>query len=357
MSLELRVERIGEPHIGPYVQLSRAEYGDDAAVSQASHLRWKFIENPQGPSTGIHVYRDGELVGRMVALARQFLHKGRVYVAAHIVDFLVHPKERGMNALFQLVIGLKQLSGFDFLLVMAPNPAGAAVWEKFVKMPGHFDLDAAVIPLRPAALLQSTGKLHTGKLGAALDWPWHLLIGAAARVGGSRSHTRIETEWPDPLAINEMFSTACGDQVVGIRSAEYLDWRYQRSPVFRYNVLFLREKGELRGYLVTRRTTYHGMDCLFVVDAFGRSELTSAAWRSAYLPQTARASTDGAEMVMLLGNTEWGSPSAVSRLPFLKVPTRALPRKTTVYAQWIGSPGFDIRRNNFYCMLGDSDVI
>jgi hypothetical protein len=262
-----------------------------------------------------------------------------------------------MNALFQLVVGLKQLSGFDFLLVMAPNPAGAAVWEKFVKMPGYFDLDASVVPLRPAALLESTGKLHTGKVGATLDWPWRLLIGAVARVSGSLGRMRIETQWPDPLEINGMFSAACGHQVVGIRSAEYLEWRYLRSPVFRYNVLFLREKGELSGYFVTRRTTYNGLDCLFVVDAFGRPELTSAAWRSAYLPQTGRASIDGAEMVMLLGNTGWGSLSTVSRLPFLKVPPRVLPRKTTVYAQWITSPGFDIRRDNFYCALGDSDVI
>jgi hypothetical protein len=357
LTLELRVERFGEEHIQPYVRLSRAEYGDHAAVSQENHLRWKFLENPQGPSVGIHLYRGGELVGRMVALARQFRQRDKVYLAAHIVDFLVHPDERGMPALLQLVLGLKQLSGFDFLLIMAPNPAGAAVWEKFVRMRGYFDLDAAVIPLRPAAFLQSTGKLRTGKLGAVLDWPWRLLTAAAARVGGSLSRIRVETEWPKPNELDRLLSADWGNRIVGNRSAEFLDWRYRRSPVFRYSVSFLREKGELRGYFVTRRTVYNGLDCLFVVDAFGLPDLTSASWRAASLAETSRAAVDGAEIVMLLGNTAWGALSGVCGLPFLRVPPRLLPRRTTVYAQWVGSPGFEIRRDNFYCSLGDSDVI
>ncbi|MGB9031957.1 MAG: hypothetical protein WCC27_17675 [Acidobacteriaceae bacterium] len=357
LTLELRVERFGEEHIEPYVRLSRAEYGDHAAVSHENHLRWKFMENPQGPSVGIHLYRGGELVGRMVALARQFLHRDRVYTAAHIVDFLVHPDERGMPALLQLVRGLKQLSGFDFLLIMAPNPAGAAVWEKFVKMRGHFDLDAAVVPLRPAAVLQSTGKLRTGKLGAVLDCPWRLLAASATRVVGSLSRIRVEPDWPKPDELDRLLSADWGDRVIGNRSAEFLNWRYRRSPMFRYKVSFLRKKEELLGYFVTRRTVYNGLDCLFVVDAFGSPALTSASWRGVSLPETSRAATDGVEMVMLLGNTAWGALAAVSGWPFVKVPPRLLPRKTTVYAQWVGSPGFEIRRDNFYCALGDSDVV
>jgi len=357
MSFELRIERIAEEHIGPYVELSRAEYGNQTAVSQASHLRWKFIENPQGPSVGIHLYKDRELVGRMVALTRLFLHRGKVYKAAHIVDFLVHPKERGMSSLFQLVAGLKQLSGFDFLLIMAPNPAGAAVWEKFVKMRGYFGLDVAVAPLRPAALLHSAGKLRTGAFAPILDWPWRLLLGSGTWLGNCLNHVKIEADWPEQAELERMLSADWGDRVVGLRSADFLEWRYRRSPVFRYRVSFLRAKGELIGYFVTRRTVYDGIDCLFVVDAFGRPQLTPASWRAPSYTEVSRAVKEGAEMAIILGNTEWGPLEAVSRLPFLAVPPRFLPRKTMVYAQWITEQAFDIRRDNFYVALGDSDVI
>jgi len=357
MDLELRIERVGEEHIEPYARLSRAEYGDEAAVSQPSHLRWKFIENPQGPSIGIHLYKRGGLVARMVALTRQFVHRDKYYKAAHIVDFLVHPSERGMNSLLQLVVGLKQLSGFDFLLIMAPNAAGAAVWEKFVKMHGYFDLDVALAPLRPAAVLQTSGKFRTGPLAPIVDWPWRLFIGAATWLGSRLGHAQIETEWPEAHELAKMLCANWGDRVIGLRSPEFLEWRYRRSPVFRYNVCFIRENGTLRGYFVTRRAVYEGMDCLFIVDAFGQPQLASASWRTASLANISLASRGGAEMATMLGNTGWGPLCASKTMPFFAVPPRYLPRKTTVYAQWITQPGFEIRRDNFYVALGDSDVI
>ncbi len=181
MDFVTRIEQIGPEHIEPYIKLSKAEYGDAAAVSKSEHLRWKFIENPQGSSTGIHLYdASGELVGRMTALTRRFLH-GKDYRAAHIVDFLVHPKMRGMPALFQLATGLKKLSGFDLLLIMAPNPAGATIWEKLLKMRSRFDLDIMAAPLRPFATLQAMGKLGGGKVFLFLDWSWQLLVGSGAR--------------------------------------------------------------------------------------------------------------------------------------------------------------------------------
>ncbi len=327
------------------------------AVSRADHLRWKFIENPQGKTTGIHLYRNGELVGRMAALARKFHYQDRTFTAAHIVDFLIHPRERSMPTLMQLVLGLKQLSGYDFQLIMAPNPAGAAVWEKFVKMRGYFDLTTAVVPLQPAAILEATGKLRTGKLGKMVDWPLRYIASGTAWLGSFTGWMHIDTEWPEAAELDHLLTSDWGDRVVGSRSAKFLEWRYRRSPVFRYNVLFLREDGKLKGYLVTRRTTYNGLDCLFVVDAFGAPTVGPSAWRAALLREIKRASVGGAEIALLLGNMEWGPMSMLGGFPFIKVPANLLPRKTTVYAEWITNTGFEIRPETFYCALGDSDVI
>jgi len=127
--------------------------------------------------------------------------------------------------------------------------------------------------------------------------------------------------------------------------------------VFRYNVYFLRQNSELRGYFVTRRTVHDGIDCLFVVDAFGRSDLAKSAWRAVSIAGIRRGGETNPEMAMILGNTEWGPLAALNKMPFLTVPPRRLPRKTTVYAEWITDPRFEIREDNFYVALGDSDVI
>jgi hypothetical protein len=357
MGLELRIDQVTEEHIEPYARLSISEYGSGAAISQPAHLRWKFLENPQGPSIGIHLYNGTELAGRMVALTRNFQHQGRVFRAAHIVDFLVHSKDRGMNALFQLTAGLKKLRGFDFLIIMAPNPAGAAVWEKFVKMRGYFDLNVAAAPLRPLALLQSADKIRSGALAPIADLPWQIAGDAVIRLAGLLSHVSIDSEWPNPGEFERLVPDEWNERVIGVRTREYLDWRYRRGPAFRYNFYFLREANELCGYLVTRRTVYDGIDCLFIVDAFGKPNVSPAAWRGAVMTAIRQAGPKRPEMAMILGNTSWGPLASVSKLPFLAVPSRLLPRKTTVYAEWMTEPGFDIRSDNFYVALGDSDVI
>ena len=357
MDLQLRIEQVGDEHIEPYRHLSTVEYGSAAPVSQANHLRWKFLENPQGPSVGIHLYRNGELVARMVALTRQFLHRGKIYRAAHIVDFLVHPRERGMASLLQLGRGLKQLSGFDFFIILAPNPAGAEVWEKFVKMQGYFDLDIAVAPLRPASLLESAGKFRSGVFAPVLDRPWHFFLRTLSGMGNSTGNIEIDEEWPQQSELDELQASNSGEQIVGLRSGEYLEWRYKRSPVFQYKALFLRNAGKLIGYIVTRRHVYDGIDCLFIVDAFGRQEVAPSSWGAALQFCAARFFGDNAEMAMIFGNTRIGPISSLKRLPFLTVPPRLLPRKTTLYAQWITSPGFEITQETFYVALGDSDVI
>jgi hypothetical protein len=357
MSLELRVETLGEEHIDSHVQLSRAEFGDGPAASNPDHLRWKFLQNPQGPSVGIHLYRNDVLVGRMLALARQFLYRGKLYRAAHIVDFLVHPHERGMKALFQLVTGLKRLPGFDLLLIMAPNPAGAAVWDKFVKMKAYFDLDVTVAPCRPAAILRSAGKLNCGPMTPVLDWMWRTPMNAWLMALSLTTDATMDETWPTITEMQQMLSSGWGDKVIGLRSPEYLDWRYRSSPVANYNVTFLRERGELRGYCVTRRTTYEGLDSEFLVDVFGSPQMSPKKWRRAASRQVLRASRNRAQMAMFLGNTEWGPSVALRKLPFVSVPKRILPRKTSVYAEWLTGEAFDIGRGNFYLTLGDSDVI
>jgi len=358
LNLEVSVDRLGDEHIQPYVELSRSEYGDSAAVSDPAHLRWKFLDNPQGPSVGIHLYDGGCLVGRMVALVRTFQYRGKLYKSGHVVDLLVHPKVRGMMALLKLVQGLKNLTGFDFYLIMAPNPAGAAVWDNFWKMQKCFDLNVLVAPLRPATIAESLGKLRTGPLQTTFDMSWqavvHMLNGAH-RIGGL---VQVDRSWPNSAELEALTTNSTdGNRATGHRTPGYLDWRYRRSPVFQYEIVFLRQDGQLVGYLVTRRTIYDGLDCLFIVDAFGLPQVSSRAWMNALSEPLAGALTNRVHMAMTMGNAALNPLSSLRRLPFFSVPARLLPRKATVYAEWITTPAFDFNQQTMYIALGDSDVI
>lgn len=355
--MELRIEYLGNEHMAPYAALSRIEYGESAAVANERHLRWKFLENPQGRSTGVHLYEGGELVGRMVALARGFVHRHKRYCAAHVVDLLVHPRIRGMSALLQLVQGLRSIQGFDFYLIMAPNPAGAAVWEKFWKMPACFELDVSVAPLRPAALLQSRRKLPSWFPANVVDKTWGVCMRTGNILRRSFGSLEIDRQWPSSSELEKLSRADWGDRVTGIRSPEYLNWRYKGSPIFSYEPFFLRRKGDLLGYVIMRRDVHDGLDCLFVVDSLALPDESGIAWRCVTMPALSSASADGAHMGMVMGNSRLAPVSELSTVPFLSVAKNLLPRKTTVYAEWITTPAFDISRENMYLTLGDGDVI
>ena len=149
MSLDVRVEKVEERHIEKYAALSRTEYGVHAAVAQPEHLRWKYLENPAGPSVGFHLYNGEQLVGRMVAMPRDVIHRGTCYKAAYMADLLVERSFRGMTSLLHIFGGLKSLAGFNLILV-TPNAAGAVVWEKVCQ-------SASAIRSRCGGITVSTG--------------------------------------------------------------------------------------------------------------------------------------------------------------------------------------------------------
>jgi hypothetical protein len=354
LRLESRVETLTEAHIEPYARLSRTEYGDAAPVAQPAHLRWKFLDNPHGPSTGLHVYGNGELVGRLVAMSRRFVHGGRTYTGAHLVDLLVHPDHRGVTPLLRLADGLKQLSGYDFVLSVSPNQP--EITETFFKIPARFDLNVALVPLQPARLLGARDGRAAAVFAALIDRPWRLLLTGYAAIAAAVRGGSLSTVWPEDRELDELLAASWDPDVIGERTALFLDWRFRRSPIFKYDVNFMRQSGRLTGYVVTRRTVYRGYDCRFIVDAFTRREAARKAGTKATLSTVRQAARDGAEMAMIVGNARCGPLAAACPLPFVMVPARLQPRNTTVYAKWLIPPPFDFDPRKFHLTLGDYDA-
>lgn len=353
---ELRIEPIDESHIAAYARLAVDEFGPGMAVAQPAHLRWKFLANPAGPSTGIHLYSEGELVGRYIFWPRYFTHAGKSYRAAVALDTLIDRRHRRLNVLMQLLSGIKQVSGFDLLLSIAPNEAGWQVSKKFAAIPECFELDVAVAPIGPGRILHARGTL-SWVAAAVIDWPWRTLLRPVCAISGRFGRYRVTDQWPTQSALEALFDSAVvAGTLTGKRTADFVDWRFRQSPIFKYEVWFLYHGADLVGYLASRRTRYEAYDCRFLVDAFGRPDLTRRDWAAALGPLLAREAAAGAEMSMLLGTADRGSLSTVLMPPFLRVPSRFLPRRMTVFGKWLSDPGPDLTRENVYLTLADYDV-
>jgi hypothetical protein len=354
---EVRIEAIDESHIAPYARLSANEFGDDALVANPSHLRWKFLDNPAGPSAGVHLYSEGELVGRYVLLPRLFTSGGNVHRAAISVDVLIDSRHRRLDVLMRLLSALKRLSDFDLLLTITPNAAGWQVAKRFAALPECFDFDVAAAPIGPAEILHARGTLPWRGLARAADWPWRGITAAITAFGGLFGRFRVTEQWPTRPALDALLAAAASDRLlVGDRSYDFLDWRFRRAPSFKYDVQFLYRGNDLVGYLASRRTRYEAYDCRFLVDAFGLPDLTRRDWAGALGPLLSREARSGAAMAMMFTSPDCGSMSALMMPPFLRVPSRFLPRRMTVFGRWLQSPGPALDQQSLYLTLADYDV-
>ena len=352
-ALIVRTEEVVENHISPYAELSFAEYGA-TPMADLAHLRWKFLENPQGASIGIHLYSESRLVGRLVAQPRHFIFPdGAQGTAAYMVDLLIHPDFRGIAALAKLMAGMRSLrERFDFVVV-TPNAIGAEVWRDLVRMQEQFELTVFVAVLRPGNLARPP--TWATPAARAVDRLWPLLL--RALTSAFRSDVTFDDTWPEPEELGAM-SRLPTRTVRGRRDPVFLRWRFKDSPVFKYRVHFLRKRGRLVGYVVTRKTEYRGYRSLFIVDALGTIDCTAKDWSAIRWKLLGMESlSGGADIIVGLGNPRCGAFSHLARFPFVRVPERLMPERAPLFGERWRKGDITIDGLNMEFTLADCDVI
>lgn len=328
--LAVAVEEIEERHILPYAELSAAEYGD-APISDPSHLAWKFLRNPQGPSIGIHLLDGDRIVGRLVAQPRIFvLPDGTQCTAAYFVDLLIHPNFRGMRSLIKLLSGIETMrSRFDVALV-TPNAMGIQVWQNVVKMREWFQMAVFGAVMR-AGNLAGVGSI-TSPIRRVMN-SLSLFLARAASLAKSAVIT-LDQQWPDAQSMEDLLNSPAPTPR-GLRSEAFLRWRFRESPIFKYELYFVRKKGKVVGYVATRRATLAGYSCRFIIDAFAAPDLTARDWRSVRsLLIAMEAGESGADAIVIIGRESFGPLRYLARFPFVRVPARVLPQRTPLFGEY-----------------------
>jgi hypothetical protein len=348
--LRVRVEEVSDRHVAAYAALSYAEYGDHP-MAQPAHLRWKFLENPQGASIGIHLFDEDELVGRLIAQPRVVVGGSSPARIAYMVDLLIHPAHRGIGALAALARGMREVKEhFDGILV-TPNTAGAAVWRGLLRVTERFDLTLSGMLLRPSALWHAAPR-SLERAAAAVDSVWRL----AVRGGSSTRRVTLRGAAPADRDVDALLAGAARALPHGERSPAFFSWRYRQSPVMRYDLLWLYVGEALAGVLATRRVTYGGYDTRFVLDAIGAPE--PSLWHAAARALLAREAARGGAQLVLAAAHDPGGPLAALRAPlFVPIPERFAPQRPTVFADWWTAPRFAWDGAHVALTLGDCDMI
>jgi len=331
VSYRVSLETLGPASLPATIELSQTVYpGQDP--SDPVHMRWKLLENPQGPSLAWHLWEGDTLVGRVCYQVREFYAGKRRLRAGFVVDLLIHPAHRGLETFLLLMRRLREVPGFDFLY-LTPNAASAPLYASALKLRVAHRLSVVGFPVRSGALLESL----LGRRGRALSGIADATLRAGIRAWGALCARQprdfeVGEEAPSDAELDALaarFAAAGG--LEGRRDASFQRWRFHASPRNRYQVAYLRRSNRLAGWIATRSADYLGYATLFVIDV--RTDATLAARELRFVKRwlLERALAEERDLVLGIFMREHPRLARFCTFPLLTLPVRLLPQPVDLH--------------------------
>jgi hypothetical protein len=315
--------------------------------SNASRFNWLYLENPSGLARGWMALNEAsEIVGVGAAFPRLVWIDRKPRRGWVLGDLCIAPESRSLGpALLLQRICLKSLeiegnpAWFDFpsgpmmAIYRRLGILAAANHVRYVKI---FRVDKIVERFIPATSV-ARGISRIGNLALKSQRAMY------------RPPRGVEVSEHEGM-FREEFSaldraTANLHTIRGLRTAEYLNWRYLRNPFNQYRVIAARRGGRLLGYAVLEMTGRHWI--LTDIDAI--EEASTIPSLLAYLDQVAETS-----------NIDSISTPIMERAPLIQYLRRAgfYPREVTPIVARVGglqTPPSAPNGQNWFLMHGDRE--
>lgn len=222
--------------------------------SSETRYDWLYRQNPHGPARAwlAQNLENGDVVGVSAAFKREAYAQGSETTGWVLGDFCIADTYRSLGPALQLqkatLAALKTLGESQFCYDF-PSRQLMAIYQRLGIQPS-VRLVRMAKPLRIRDTSERLASLKglnvpAAKIGA-------LLLRVSDYAGPSRRGWDMvihESECDDEFT--KVWEATLAENGVRIqRTAEYLNWRYLRHPLVRYQILTARKGGALRGYLV-----------------------------------------------------------------------------------------------------------
>jgi GNAT superfamily N-acetyltransferase len=209
--------------------------------------RWLYGGNPNGEALVMAAFdQRGELAGVRPAIPWRLSWGGEERTAYEFADALVAPAHRNRGLFSHLVELICELAEReDFTLFSIPNQRSLPVYRR---TPQLQVLGCSETRARPISWVRYLGSL------AGLDGRDSPRVPAGAwdtpRAEGEVLLRPVERFDSDFEPVHAAFAGQAASFT--LRRREFLQWRYFGSPLRRYRVALIEERGQVRGYLVIR---------------------------------------------------------------------------------------------------------
>lgn len=214
-----------------------AEIDPNFVPRTLAYWRWQNLENPSGVRIRLAMAEDGRLAAYLGGVAQRARMRGEPSAFSQSVDGFAHPdwrrtlKKRGVYA--------DTLMSYNHTYSGPPFREDVFVWGL------------------PVLAAWRVGRAHCqqrivrnqNKLVADLE---RVRLGAAGGV-------EVEEVERFPEEVDGLFATAhAPHEIIAVRDAPQLNWRFADHPEFRYRIALARSAGRLVGYAVYRAAVYDG---------------------------------------------------------------------------------------------------
>ncbi len=323
-----------------------------AAIFSPALWEWQCLS--PGFEALVVVAEDGqELVGCYHLVSRDMKFFGQQHKMALLQELGVLPAYRRQGLFMKMSeFAVERAAAQGWSLTYSfPNHRS---FPGFIKKQGYRHLGNASVwvrPLNPARMLEARLPLKTvgravARVGMAMfDAVFSMKEGVAQEIGEFSSEVN---------AISSNFLT--GEKIGCVRDARFLNWRFLQKPTHEYTAWGLRREGNLTAYLVTRRASMFGADCMLLMD-FGCLTGCEADLLRLIGGRVAAGRSEGAVLAVAMGLHPFFR--RLGRLGFIRVPEQVNPRPVRFIVRRHGDRVDDrvYRFSNWFTTLADWDVL
>lgn len=228
-----------------------------AIVRDREYFDWRYRDRPCAiPAEVVWAESGGQPVGALSVFPHDYFMLESEYPLGVLGDISVDPEFRGQGiagAMFRFLSGIDLQQRLNGGIVLPNEEAARPLLKNGWFEANRLDRYVRVLDVCPY-IERRIG--HKG-LASALAWP----LNAAIR----RAPYEILSGWRKRSGFQSAVITSLDDRfddlwqrsakrghILGVRSAAYLRWRYERHPVNRYEIFTLMRADDLCGYVCFR---------------------------------------------------------------------------------------------------------
>jgi len=324
--------------------------GNLATHGGESHYDWLYRDNPDGRARAWLLLggESDELIGAAAAFPRGVTVRGEDLVCWNLGDFAIARQARSLGPAVTLQRAcLDEVMKGD--VPFAYDHPSCNMMAPYARM----GIRSTAEVVRYARLLRVDAKVEAiakvGVLGKGVSALGNLLLSfgnRAARVDREFEAKALEGRFDDRFS--ELYRrVAPRMNVIGRRTADYLNWRYRDNPLSRYEVVTVERQGRLMGYAVFVRREREAV----LADLFGEPEDAVADALAAVVIDAMR----GTEVETLSAPVLQGSPliPALERWGFRARESSPFVVSTLPGGKW---DGLVTDEHNWFVTHGDRDV-